>query len=67
VYVADAMANHVQIFDQKGKFLLGFGQSGNEPGAFQMPAGLAIWNNQIYVADSNNQRVQVFQYLPGEH
>ncbi|MCG8124525.1 MAG: hypothetical protein N0E55_11290 [Candidatus Thiodiazotropha taylori] len=28
-----------------------------------MPTGLAIWNDKIFVADSYNQRIQVFQYL----
>jgi DNA-binding beta-propeller fold protein YncE len=63
VYVADALSNRVQIFGQDGTFLLDFGQAGDNPGAFQMPAGLAAWNDFIYVADSFNQRVQVFQFL----
>jgi DNA-binding beta-propeller fold protein YncE len=67
VYVVDAFADHVQIFDQTGQFLLRFGQSGDGPGAFRIPSGLAIWNNKIYVADSYNHRVQVFQYLQEEH
>ena len=67
VYVADAMANQVQIFDQDGTFLLGFGGTGEGPGAFQMPAGVAIRDDTIYVADSRNQRVQVFRYLKEEH
>ncbi len=65
VYVADALANRVQIFDQSGRFLLGFGSSGNGPGDFQIPSGLAILDDMIYVADSYNQRIQVFRYLPG--
>jgi DNA-binding beta-propeller fold protein YncE len=66
VYVADALANRVQIFDQNGLFLLGFGGTGDGPGALQMPAGLAIWDDRIYVADSQNQRVQIFRYLREE-
>lgn len=67
IYVADALANLVQIFDQDGAFLLGFGHDGNGPGAFIMPTGLAIMDDTIYVADSHNQRVQVFRYLKEEH
>ena len=67
VYIADAVADHVQIFDQKGRFLLKFGQSGDDPGAFSIPNGLAVWDNKIYVADSYNHRVQVFQYLQEDH
>jgi DNA-binding beta-propeller fold protein YncE len=67
VYVADALANQVQIFDQDGTFLLGFGHGGNGPGAFMMPTGLAILDDMFFVADSHNQRVQVFHYLKEEH
>jgi DNA-binding beta-propeller fold protein YncE len=66
VYVADALSNQVQIFEQDGTFLLGFGSIGDGPGAFQMPTGLTIWNDLIYVADSFNHRVQVFQFLREE-
>ncbi|MEW8506555.1 MAG: SMP-30/gluconolactonase/LRE family protein [Candidatus Thiodiazotropha sp.] len=63
IYVADALANRIQIFNQKGDFLLEFGDSGDLPGQFRMPTGLAIWDDKIYVADSYNQRIQVFQYI----
>ena len=29
----------------------------------ERPSGLAVTSNRIYVADSYNRRVQVFQYL----
>ena len=67
IYIADALSNQVQIFDRDGIFLLGFGSDGDGPGDFSMPTGLAIWNDMIYVADSLNQRVQVFRYLREEH
>ena len=41
-----------------------FGRSGQDYGEFWMPAGLWIdQNDKIYVADSYNKRVQIFQYL----
>ena len=67
VYVADALANQVQIFTPDGTFLLGFGHDGPGPGGFRMPTGLAIFDDTIYVADSHNQRVQVFRYLREEN
>jgi DNA-binding beta-propeller fold protein YncE len=67
IYVAEALSNQVQIFDDNAKFLLGFGNSGEGPGSFRMPTGLAIWGDMIYVADSYNQRVQVFRYLRKEN
>jgi DNA-binding beta-propeller fold protein YncE len=66
IYVADALSNYVQIFDKDGQFLLSFGGMGGEAGKFRLPTGLYIFNNTIYIADSQNQRVQVFEFLGGE-
>ena len=66
VYVADALSNYVQIFDKEGRFLLSFGGIGGEAGQFRLPAGLYIFNNTIYIADSQNGRVQVLEYIEGE-
>jgi sugar lactone lactonase YvrE len=65
VYVADALSNYVQIFDQDGRFLLSFGGMGGESGQFMLPAGIYIAGNTIFIADSQNQRVQVFEFLGG--
>ena len=65
-YVVDALFNAVQIFDSKGKYLLTFGKHGSGAGDMWLPSGIFIKDNNIYVADSFNQRVQVFQYLGGE-
>jgi DNA-binding beta-propeller fold protein YncE len=66
VYVADALSNYIQIFDKEGRFLLSFGGMGGEAGRFRLPAGICIFNNTIYIADSQNRRVQIFEYLGGE-
>lgn len=63
IFVAEAVANQVQIFNFDGEFLLSFGFNGEHPTAFQMPTGIAISDNKIYVVDSGNRRVQVFEYL----
>jgi hypothetical protein len=57
----------VQVFDEEGRFLLAFGGLGADAGAFQVPTGIAVdaWD-RIYVCDSFNSRVQVFQYLGEE-
>jgi DNA-binding beta-propeller fold protein YncE len=66
VYVADALSDRVQIFDTQGRFLLAFGRPGSGAGEFWLPAGLFIAQDRIYVADSYNRRVQVFQFLGSE-
>ena len=63
VYVVDALFDNVQIFDDTGRLLLYFGEAGSEAGAFWLPAGAAMFGNRLYVADSFNHRVQVFQTL----
>jgi len=56
----------VQIFDDEGRFLLGFGEPGHGVGEFWLATGIAIANDRVYVADSSNRRVQVFEYLREE-
>lgn len=63
-YIADARMNWIQVFDQDGTFLLVFGSGGHGPGAFNMPTGMTFVDDTLYVADSLNQRVQTFRYLP---
>jgi DNA-binding beta-propeller fold protein YncE len=63
VYVVEGVSDVVQVFDGTGKFLLAFGGSGSGAGQLWLPSGIAIVNGLIYVADSANRRVQVFQYL----
>lgn len=65
VYVVDALFNRLQIFDQQGRLLLVFGGDGAGPGEFWLPAGIYIADDRIYVADSFNRRIQIFQFLGG--
>ena len=66
IYVAGATIDRIQIFDQSGQFLMALGNKGNDPGQFMMPAGLTIDENRIYVADSLNSRIQIFDYVGGQ-
>jgi DNA-binding beta-propeller fold protein YncE len=66
IYVVEGLHDVVQIFDQDGRFLLGFGEPGHGDGEFWLATGIAIANDRIYVSDSSNRRVQVFEYLREE-
>ena len=58
-YVARAM---VGIYKPNGILMGAFGQSGSRTGEFRDPSGLWVdGNSRIYVADTDNARVQVFQ------
>ena len=63
IYVAGATIDRVQVFSAQGDFLLAFGSKGSGAGQFKMPTGVTIANDTVYVADSLNRRVQVFQYV----
>lgn len=48
-------------FDRTGRFLTSWGGKGTEPGQFTVAHGIAIdANGQLWVADRENQRIQVF-------
>ena len=53
------------LFQPDGTLLMTFGQEGHGPGEFWLPGGIhADPDGRIYVADSYNRRVQVFEYRP---
>ena len=62
VFVTDANNNRVQVFDERGTLLGTFGESGDGQGEFDTPAGIAVaGDGTVYVADSDNSRIQVFR------
>jgi len=65
IYVVDAIFHRVQVFDEKGQYLIAFGSQGKGAAEFWLPTGLFIVQDRIYVADSYNRRIQVFEYVGG--
>src|SRR5206468_2538392 len=48
-------------FDKNGKFIKSWGGKGKEPGKFDVAHGIAIdAKGQLWVADRENQRIQIF-------
>ncbi|MGE5191788.1 MAG: hypothetical protein ACM3U2_04755 [Deltaproteobacteria bacterium] len=44
------------------RFLLAWGQKGDQPGEFYSPIGIAVSKkNEVCVADAGNQRIQGFE------
>jgi hypothetical protein len=62
VYVSDGYGNaRIVHFDKDGKFVNAWGELGSGPGQFSIPHSIAVDSKgQLYVADRNNVRVQVF-------
>ena len=63
IYVVDNLFDNFQVFDTSGRVLLSVGSAGQEPGQFWSPAGIDIVGDTVYIADTFNNRVQVFRYL----
>ena len=60
VYVADARAHDIKLFDDQGRLLEVVGQRGGGDGEFNFPTHLAFAQERLYVTDAINARVQVF-------
>jgi DNA-binding beta-propeller fold protein YncE len=62
IYVSDGYGNaRVHKFSPAGKLLLSWGESGSEPGQFNIAHNIASdEDGWVYVADRENHRVQVF-------
>lgn len=67
MYVTEILNGHrLLIFDPSGKFKKSVGTDGlvndakKDPEKFQFPNSVKVFKDQVYVADSNNRRVQVF-------
>ncbi|MCL1911814.1 MAG: hypothetical protein FWG13_06385 [Leptospirales bacterium] len=60
IYVVDSGNNRIQKFSPGGKFILQFGKKGVYEGEFTSPTGVLFWQNRVYVTDTGNKRVSVF-------
>jgi hypothetical protein len=62
IYVADGVGNQrVAKFDKNGVFVKSWGSKGTEPGQFGTARAIAVdAQGNVYVADSPNKRIEVF-------
>ena len=67
LYVTDILKTHrYLVFDPAGKFVRSVGTGGmvlkitDGPGVLQFPNSIKVHQGKVYIADSNNRRVQVF-------
>lgn len=63
VFISDVMFDNIQIFSKIGEFLYFFGEPGKETGQFWMPSDIDVFNSKIFVADTYNKRIQIFNIL----
>jgi uncharacterized protein (TIGR03663 family) len=69
VYIADTWNHRIVVVNTDGQVVRTFGQFGNNedspdpslnPGSFYGPRGITVYNNEVYVTDTGNERVEVF-------
>lgn len=62
IFVADGIGNQrVAKFDRHGVFVKSWGSKGTEPGQFAAARAIAVdAQGNVYVADSGNKRIEVF-------
>jgi len=61
LYVADALAHSIAVYDLAGRRLTDFGERGFGPGQFNYPNDVTIdRRGRIYVSDRENDQVQVW-------
>ncbi len=60
LYVSDIALNKILVFDIDGKKVKEIGEAGTEPGKLRSPNALCVYKGKIYVADTGNDRVQIF-------
>jgi tripartite motif-containing protein 71 len=63
VYVADSGNHRIQKFTSEGVFITEFGSFGSDNGELNFPIAIAVSSdgNTVYVADTMNNRVQIFK------
>jgi DNA-binding beta-propeller fold protein YncE len=67
LYIADARRHAIRVYDTaSGTFLFEFGRRGSAPAELNFPTHLFIRHGRLYVSDTMNFRVQVFD-LEGRH
>ena len=61
LYIVNYGRHRIEKFDISGKFLLKFGKCGSHNAELCCPRGIAIYNDEVYIAEQLNYRVSVFR------
>ena len=61
LYVANAKLHHIKVYDtDSGKFLFDIGGRGTDKGRLNFPTNIFIRHGKLYVSDTGNFRIQLF-------
>jgi sugar lactone lactonase YvrE len=68
IYLSNVVPDRVTVYSPAGKVLGVFGHTGYRAEEFKTPSGLWVdTEDRVYVADTDNSRVQVFQTISAGH
>jgi CNH domain. len=60
IFMVDTSFNKICVFSYEGKLIRSWGEKGKKPGNFNLPMGIAIYRDMIFVVDLGNYRIQTF-------
>jgi DNA-binding beta-propeller fold protein YncE len=63
IWISDRLHHKIKKFDLSGNQLFEFGTKGNAEGELDKPMGLSFYDDKLYVADSKNERISIFDTL----
>ena len=66
VYIADGLACTVTKLRRDGSVVWQFGEYGEPVGFLSSPAGLAVHDDRVYVANTRNHRITVLDAMSGD-
>ena len=66
IYSLNGVLGKVIVFTKSGKEKLSFGRPGKGNAELNLPRGISIKNQQVFIADTGNARISVFN-LQGEY
>lgn len=66
LYVVDTGASDIKVFSPEGGLLQTIGRPGAEPGEFNRPTYLALVDDELFVADTLNARIQILNAESGD-
>ncbi|MGB8133732.1 MAG: 6-bladed beta-propeller, partial [Nitrososphaeraceae archaeon] len=64
IYVTDKNNNRIPVFTSDGQFITKFGEPGSGNGQLIDPEGVGVdkESGAVYVADTGNNRIQLFEH-----
>ena len=61
--ISDSSQNQIFVFDLSGEPQMSFGESGHKYGQFMNPQDVVFEDNTIFVSDTYNYRIQIFEII----